>query len=128
MSDQTDPFTLPDGWYCYRVNDGVDTKKPGIYQWRIEGAGSYIGKYGRIRRPTKEYRRNLIRLLNSRAYRKANPGGYRRIHHELACAHREGRRIELIILENVCADKINEREGELIKLLGTLNGPNQISN
>jgi hypothetical protein len=122
MSDQ-----LPEGWCCYCVNDGVDTKKPGIYQWRIEGAGSYIGKYGRIRRPTKEYRRNLIGLLNSRAYRKANPDGYRRIHRELASAHRDGRRIELIILENVCAAKINERERELIKSLGNLNGPNQIS-
>jgi hypothetical protein len=93
----------------------------------LEGAGSYIGKYGRIRRPTKEYRRNLIRFLNGRAYRKANPDGYRRVHRELAQAHKDGRRIELINLENVCADQINERERELIELLGTLNGPNQIS-
>jgi hypothetical protein len=117
-------FLVPDDWYDYRINDGVDVKRPGIYEWRIYGMGSYIGQYLRISRPTKEYRRNLINLLNDRPYRLRNPAGFRRIHRELARAHREKRRIQLIIVENV-TDKLqrNRREQELIKVRGNLNGP-----
>lgn len=114
-------ITLPKDWYSYTVHSGVNTDLPGIYEWHIEGAGSYIGKYGRVRRPTREYRRNVVRLLNKKPYRKGNPEGYRRIHLELARAWRDGRRIELIILENVRAERINQREQELIANRGTLN-------
>ncbi len=123
MTDDLSLLTLPAGWYVYSENDGVDPMKPGLYEWRIADVGSYIGKYGRIRRPTKEYGRNVIRLLNQKTYRRSNPEVYRRIHRELTNAHLEGRRIELIIIENVDAEYINSREKELIKLRGTLNGP-----
>lgn len=115
--------TLSDTWCEYFVCKDVDTKFPGIYEWKIDGAGSYIGQYGRIRRPTKHYRRNVVRLMNGEAYRKGKPEGFRRIHLELEKAVRENRRIELHILENVEIDKINARELELIKQRGTLNGP-----
>lgn len=108
-------LTLPKDW-CLpaTILAGVDPCLPGIYEWHIEGAGVYIGQFSRIRRPTKEYRRNVVRLLNGKPYRKGNPDGYRRIHDELAMAHREGRRIELVVVENVPAEKINTREKELI--------------
>jgi len=38
--------------YVYKVERGVDVRLPGLYEWHIEGVGSYIGKYKRIRRPT----------------------------------------------------------------------------
>ena len=123
MSAQLDPFTLPDGWYCYRVNDGVDTKKPGIYEWRIDGAGSYIGQYRWISRPTTHYGRNLVKLFNGLPDRNRSPNGFRGIHKALADAHRDGRRIELIIVENVeLKIERNRREQVLIKLRGNLNG------
>jgi hypothetical protein len=115
-------FTLSDTWCEYFVCRNVDTKSPGIYEWKIDGAGSYIGQFGSIRRPTMHYRRNVVRLMNGEAYRKGKPAGFRRIHLELEKAIRENRRIELHILENVKADKINARELELIKTRGTLNG------
>lgn len=131
MSDQLGSFTLPAGWYCYRVNDGVDVNRPGIYEWRIDGMGSYIGQYRWISRPTTHYGRNLIKLFNGLPYRKRSPDGFRRIHRALADAHRDGRRIELVIVENV-ESKIerNRRERELIALRGNLNGrsSDQISN
>lgn len=115
-----DRLTLPKDW-CLPAN-GVDLDGSGIYEWRIEGAGSYIGKFGRIRRPTKEYRRNVIRLLNGRPYRKGNEHGFRWIHHELAWAVYEQRCIQLVIVEIVDVDQINERERALIRERGNLNG------
>ena len=117
-------ITLPSSWYHLVVRDGVDQGQPGIYEWHIEGVGSYIGKYGRIRRPTREYGRNVTRLLNRRPYRRANPTGFRRIHYELADAHTRRRKITLIILENVplLIDR-NRREQELISDRGALNDP-----
>jgi hypothetical protein len=52
--DEPVPKMLPAGWYDYSVGAGVNEEKPGIYEWQIEGVGSYIGKYGRIQRPTKD--------------------------------------------------------------------------
>jgi hypothetical protein len=127
MADERVLIKLPADWYEYVLRDGASEEKPGIYEWQIEGAGSYIGKYGRIRRPTKEYRRNVTRLLNCQPYRKSKPDRYRRIHHELALAHREKRKITLIILENVDPSHIDKRERALINLRGKLNGPQSVA-
>lgn len=105
------------------VAEGVDTLRPGLYEWHIEGVGRYIGKYKRIRRPTREYWRNVVRLLAGRNYRKGEPDGYRRIHRELAAAFREGRAVTLTILENCPPGEIDRRERELIAERGDLNGP-----
>jgi hypothetical protein len=47
---------LLDGWYEVEIAEGVDLDRPGIYEWIIEGAGRYIGKYTHISRPFKEYK------------------------------------------------------------------------
>ena len=122
MKNRPDRRVLPANWYEFTIIDGVDEKFPGIYEWQIEDVGSYIGKYGRIRRPRKEYGRNVVRLLNGLPYRRAKPERYRRIPHELALAHPTGRKIRLIILENVDATQIDDRERALIELRGNLNG------
>lgn len=112
---------LPAQWYTLVVNEGVDISLPGIYEWRIERVGVYIGKYRRITRPTREYGLNVIRILNNRPYRKSKPTGFRPIHLALARAVTEGIPVVLTILENVLID-INKREDELIRERGTLNG------
>jgi len=117
----TDSVLLPVDWYVYCVERGVDVDRPGIYEWRIDGVGSYIGRYGRVRRPTKEYARNVVRLLNDKPYRKNKPHGFRRIHFELAKAVKAGTHIKLLILENVGPEVIALRERELIRERGTLN-------
>jgi hypothetical protein len=80
MNKPLDPVSLPNGWYTYHVNEGVDVSRPGIYEWRIDGMGSYIGQYRWISRPTTHYRRNLIKLFNGLPYRNRSPDGFRRIH------------------------------------------------
>jgi hypothetical protein len=119
----SETISLPRDWYICVVADGVDKKKPGIYEWRIEGVGTYIGKFTRIRRPTKEYGRNVMNLLNEKPYRRGNKDGFRRIHRALERAHREGREIRLTILENVDKPVLNRSEHELIKERGSLNDP-----
>jgi hypothetical protein len=116
-------FVLHQDWFTCVVVKGVNEANPGIYRWTIDGAGSYIGKYKSIHRPKEQYGQNVRRLLQGGDYRKSKPDAYRRIHRELAHAVREGRKIELFILENVDPANINARERELIRLYGNLNGP-----
>jgi hypothetical protein len=87
----------------------------GLYEWRIEGIGCYIGQYTHVRRPRREYGLNVGRLLSGRPYRTRKPDGFRPIHKALARAVRGGHRVTLLLLENQAA-KIdrNRREGELI--------------
>lgn len=104
---------LPKEWCTTVVNPGVDCTKPGIYRWDIEGAGVYIGKYTRIRRPTKEYRGNVIRILKNLQSHHAS-GLFRRIHYALAEAVKDGRRITLTILANAEGTEQNRLEQALI--------------
>lgn len=115
---------LPPDWYTYVVAPCACEDAPGIYEWHIEGVGSYIGQYGRIRRPTREYARNVTRILNGKPYRLGKEHGFRTIHAELERAHRAGLRITLTILENVEPRVVrNKRERELIVERGSLNNP-----
>jgi hypothetical protein len=113
---------MGENWYTYVVADGVNLALPGIYEWKIKGVGSYIGKYTYISRPTKGYSRGVGRLLNNRPYRPLDPYGFRDIHYDLGEAHLEKRQIWLIILENVDPFYLEQRENELIADRGTLNG------
>jgi hypothetical protein len=60
-------------------------------------------------------------LLNGKPYRVGKPEGFRRIHRELAQAYRDGRRIELILLENCEPEALDRREVEVIAERGNLN-------
>lgn len=113
---------LPDPWFTLTVHDGASLELPGIYEWRIDGVGSYVGRYTRGTRPTQEYSRNVGNLLGGRGYRPGNATGFRRIHVALADAVRAGRGIELHILENLAAGDIGAREKALISERGSLNG------
>jgi hypothetical protein len=120
---ESEEFELPEDWFEYSLADGVDEGKPGIYQWMIEGVGSYIGKYSHIDRPTKQYGRNVQRRINLKPYRKSNEQGFRRIHEALAEAVNSSLKIHLRILENVEPNELNAREQALIReLRPELNG------
>lgn len=102
---------------------GATFDLPGIYEWIIEGRGSYIGKFTRSRRPLSEYANNVAKIEDGRAYRRLKPEGFRRIHRELADAKRDGRRVVLSCVLNCDPAELNAREAELIQSRGTLNGP-----
>ena len=70
----------------------------------------------------REYERNVFKISTGRAYRPSKPNGFRRIHRELEAAHRDGRAITLIIVENCLVSELNQREAFHISARGTLNG------
>jgi len=105
-----------------KTRRGVDRDKPGLYEWKIIGVGSYIGQYTNFSDRTKKYHRNVLNLLNARPHRPDNPI-YRPIHYALAFAVLAHKQINLIALENVPRGKqLTRREHELIRERGTLNG------
>ena len=88
MEESQEIVILPHDWFTYVLPSGVREDRPGIYEWRIEGVGVYIGKYTRISRPKKQYTRNVSNLANRLPYRPRNPNGFRRIHKELERSER----------------------------------------
>jgi hypothetical protein len=42
---------------------GVEVARPGIYEWRIDGVDTYIGRYTYPSRPRREFGLNVARLL-----------------------------------------------------------------
>ncbi len=117
MTKELPPLNLHPDWYEEISVPGVDPALPGIYEWRIEGVGCYIGQYTRSSRPRREYGKNVANIEVGRPYRKGNPNGFRKVHHSLHKAMKTHKRITLTIFEN-CIDKVvrNRREQALIAL------------
>ena len=116
MNFDAPSFRLTRDWYREQPVAGVDPALPGIYEWRIEGVGVYIGQYTRASRPRRQYGVNVANILNGRPYRQGKPNQFRAVHHHLAEAVRTRRLVTLALLENVI-DKPsrNRRERELIE-------------
>jgi hypothetical protein len=108
-------------WFRLVVTAGATLDRPGIYEWRIEGVGSYIGKFTKKGRPLNDYQRNVARLIDRKPYRPKRPEAFRHIHRVLATAVSSGTPVTLIIVENPPLPDINRRERELIRLRGVLN-------
>jgi hypothetical protein len=115
MTGLASPSVLHPGWYSEVPVSGVDGNLPGLYEWRIEGVGIYIGQYKKVTRPRREYGLNVGRLLTGRPYRKAKPEGFRAIHCALAQAVRDKLTVTLRLLENEPDKEArNRRERQLI--------------
>lgn len=119
--DENSPNLLDANWHKLEIMPNATLDLPGLYEWHIEGVGSYIGKFSKRSRPLRQYAQNVRNLLNDRPYRRNNPDGYRTIHRQLAAAVLTHRLITLTILENPSKNDINGRERALIKERGTLN-------
>ncbi len=102
-------------WFSEIPVVGVDPSLPGLYEWRIDGVGCYIGQYTRATRPRREYALNVGRFLAGKPYREHKPDGFRAVHLRLAEAAKAGTRVTLSLIENVPdkADR-NRREREVI--------------
>lgn len=104
-----------DAWFSEIPVPGVDPAVSGLYEWRIEGVGCYIGQYTRATRPRREYALNVGHILAGKPYRKGKPTAFRTVHLRLAEAAKAGTPVTLSLIENVPdkADR-NRRERELI--------------
>jgi hypothetical protein len=123
MTGLSSLHVLHPAWYKEIKVSGIDPSQPGLYEWRIEGVGVYIGQYTHATRPRREYGLNVRRLVAKRPHRKNKPHGFQNIHRILEQAVRAswnrqsatGRIITLALIENQ-RDKLerNRRERQLI--------------
>lgn len=104
-----------------RDSNHVDIDLPGIYEWQIEGVGSYIGKSKRLKKRLREYPNNVRKLIAGLPYRASKPQSFRLIHHELHRAQEEKRQIVFTVVENCPLAELSEREQFWIAERGTLN-------
>ncbi len=100
--------------------NGVDPEQPLIYRWEIfdhvgERTACYVGKSKNgAKRPLRDYKRNVRRLLAGQPYRKSKPEEFRDIHRLMAEAVRQDRTIVLTLLRNVSpGENINDAEQKL---------------
>ncbi len=107
--------------FVCEIAQGIDLDLPGIYEWRIEGSGSYIGKSKRLKRRLREYPNNVRKLALNLPYRAGKPTSFRAIHHEMFRAHVDGRPVVFSVIENCPLERLNEREQFWIKSRGSLN-------
>lgn len=102
-------------WFAEEPVDGADRSKPKLFEWCVDGVCIYIGQYTEAERLRRDYELNLLRIWDGRPYRKQKPAAFRQIHHDLAKAILDGRKITLRIQENEpVKDERNRRKRELI--------------
>ena len=101
----------------------VDENGAGILEFEIEALGSYIAHSNCIRRRIREYQRVVRNLCGGLPYKPAQRE-YRRCHHYLCDAFREGRKVKVKAIENCSPGELNERWRHWIGQRGTLNETN----
>ena len=86
------------------------SKGAGIYEWRIEGVGVYVGQAKRLAARMRAYPNNVRKLLEGRPWRKSADRPFRDVHYALRDAHEAGASVTFSILENCPPELLNERE------------------
>ena len=98
--------------------EAIDPRRPGILEWRIEGAGSCIVRATSLARCIRQYEESVRRLGQGLPHRV---GAYREIHRLLRKAADEGRQVTVIGLETCEAADLPARKRHWVALRGTLN-------
>jgi hypothetical protein len=101
---------LRDGWFTREIAETIDLDAPGIYEWRIEGTGVYIGKAKVLRNRINAYPRNVLAMLNGRPWHGDPTRSYRPIHHALHQAHESKGAVKVTVLENCGLEERSARE------------------
>lgn len=109
-------MTLRPGWYTRDIPDHVSLNSPGIYEWRIDGVGIYVGKAKRLKSRLDAYPRNVRGIVLGVPWHGQEGRRYRPVHYSLHRAYEDGTVATVGVLE-VCevADLI-ERERFWIEL------------
>jgi hypothetical protein len=100
---------MKENWFRDVSAPDSDKSGSGIYEWRIEGVGVYVGQAKRLASRMRAYPNNVRRLLAGLSWH----GGqrqFRDVHRRLSEAHEEGTPVTFRILENCSPDILNERE------------------
>lgn len=96
--------TLRENWFLRDIADHIDLNAAGVYEWRIDGVGVYVGKAKKLKSRLQAYPRNVRRMLEGLPWHGNPERQYRRIHHALRQAYEGGTMIRVTVLE-VCDPK-----------------------
>lgn len=107
---------LRPNWYRLTNEHAFDLDAAGIYEWRIEGIGLYIGKAKRLRSRIRAYPNNVRRMIEGLPWHGNPNKSYRPVHQELRSAYEANIVITLAILENCSIEDRAARERAWIKL------------
>lgn len=105
---------LRQGWFEVTAN-AAQLASVGIYEWRIEGVGLYVGQSKRLKSRLREYPNNVRKLIAKAPYRKSKPDGFRVIHRHLSAAYESQAAVKFSVLEICARDLLNECERAWIK-------------
>lgn len=97
-------------WWSLDVSLGCDMASAGIYEWRLDGFGVYVGQSKRLVSRIREYPNNVRKLIAEAPYRAGKPYSYREIHHHLRQACDSGAAVSVTVLENCDPADLNTRE------------------
>ncbi|MER2510223.1 hypothetical protein [Amaricoccus sp.] len=113
---------LPTDWFRFDIAANIDLARPGIYEWRIDGVGSYVGQSCQLRRRLSQYAANLRRMRDGLPRRVASQDSHRDIHQALSDAIGRGRSVSVTVIENCELTELNARERFWAVRRGALNG------
>jgi hypothetical protein len=97
-------------WYLHVKDAEIDLALSGVYEWRITGAGLYVGKAKVLRTRILAYPNNIRRMLEGQPWHGDPSKDYRPIHHELRKAYDDGRSVSVVVLETCDPSRRAERE------------------
>jgi len=90
---------LTPGWYIHHSAGSPDLRLSGVYEWRIEGVGIYVGKAKVLQNRILAYPRNVRRMMEGLPWHGNPDKEYRRVHKALLEAYQSGRGVSVCILE-----------------------------
>jgi hypothetical protein len=104
------PVVFREDFYALDIGLNIDLKSSGIYEWRIDGIGVYIGKALKLNSRIRAYPNNVRRMIAGLHWHGDATKDYRKIHKALRQAHDHGLLVTVSVLENCSRDRRLERE------------------
>jgi hypothetical protein len=104
---------MRDNWFAI---PNTPNNSSGIYEWRIDGVGVYVGQAKRLSSRMRAYPNNVRRILDKLPWRKNSKRDFRCVHHALRAAYEVGTPVTFTVLENCPPQLLNEREQYWIAL------------
>ena len=105
-----DPKLLRPDWYVREIEATLNLEQAGIYEWRIEGVGVYVGKALRLKSRLRAYPNNVRRMLQGLPWRKKSSRPHRPVHFAMRDAHEAQTAVVVRILEVCLPDVLDDRE------------------
>jgi hypothetical protein len=106
---------MKENWFQDAGAPNFDRNRSGIYEWRIDGVGVYVGQAKDLAKRMRAYPNNVRKILAKLPWRKGSDRPYRPVHYALRDAHDADKEVTFSILENCEPNCLNKCEQYWIK-------------